>query len=154
MIRVFFSERVDDAVSVLNPGDRRHEAVLGDLEVLQYVLSRHISQNSGPAQTFVPRQMHVVWMGGELSPDALEHLRAWRRAAGGEVPLHLWTVPAVNRWSGEHRSLLGDLVEIHDDTMDLVQAVGGRELTILVDDALAAGAFPAASDLIRLSACG
>ncbi|GLY28880.1 hypothetical protein [Kineosporia sp. NBRC 101731] len=123
---------------------------LSDLRAREGVLRDLIPQAVRTVSTFVPRQMHFVWMGGELTPDAVENLRGWRLAAG-DVPLHLWTVPDVNRWSPDHTQMLGDIVEIHDDTVDLIERVGGTTLTALLADTLIAGAFPAASDLIRWS---
>ncbi|MFH8885323.1 glycosyltransferase [Streptomyces californicus] len=96
----------------------------------------------------VPKELHFVWLGGDLPRDALQNITRWAGAAqaGG------WT---VNLWT-DSRTSLGMSTRFTIKTtpglfrQELAPVIDPR-LAAVFDDASEARAYPLASDLARYS---
>jgi outer membrane murein-binding lipoprotein Lpp len=127
--------------------------------------SRHAVVLGGGADEAVPRLIHFVWMGGELSVAAKNNIGQWvERAAQSGWKVRLWIDDAAGNAPG-NRQFIADLAERRPGTLrqklidrSLLNSLpGGSKVPSLLDSnarklfgvAHGSGAFAMASDIAR-----
>ncbi|MDW4899709.1 glycosyltransferase [Streptomyces californicus] len=136
-----------DAVELLLRRLRAMEPAPGYLGQLEADAAEFREATAVPAP-LVPKELHFVWLGGDLPRDALQNITRWAGAAqaGG------WT---VNLWT-DSRTSLGMSTRF---TIRTTPGLFRQELAPVIDprlaavfaDASEARAYPLASDLARYS---
>ncbi|MFI1190212.1 glycosyltransferase [Streptomyces californicus] len=136
-----------DAVALLLRRLRAIDPLPGYLAQLERDAAQFAAATAEPALP-VPKEVHFVWLGGDLPSDALANVTRWAGAAHA----HGWK---VNLWT-DARTKLGMSTRF---TIKTTPGLFRLELAPVIDARLAehfeaasrAGAYPLASDLARYS---
>ncbi|SEG90513.1 TcdA/TcdB catalytic glycosyltransferase domain-containing protein [Actinacidiphila yanglinensis] len=101
----------------------------------------------------VAKNLHFVWLGGELSEAARRNLDRWREAAGrADWSVHLWTDRSAWQANAGHFDGLSAAGWHVHDTPDALFAAEDSTAREMLDLARGHGAFAVASDAIRYGA--
>ncbi|CAM5471064.1 hypothetical protein SCALM49S_05950 [Streptomyces californicus] len=136
-----------DAVALLLRRLRAMDPPPGYLAQLENDAAQFAAATTEPALP-VPKEVHFVWLGGDLPSAAFENITRWAAAARAGR----WT---VNLWTDSRTSLsLSTRLAIRTTPglfrQELAPVIDPR-LAAVFDDASEAGAYPLASDLARYS---